>query len=561
MKKVLFSLVFIFIGFVNADAQWTYLTAPIAAEHRCMYFTSNNNGYMVGASGPTGPYAVIHKTDDSGSNWNDIPTIIYDSIRAVAFPSDSTGYVVGNNGSIYKSYTAGLGWVAQTSGVTSLLRSLSFTDTATGYVCGGDGTILKTTDGGATWNQQTSGTMQDLINIRFINADTGYCVSSPSTLLNGLILRTTDGGNNWTTVHTDTFGLLTLSAIDSVVYAGGAYQTILKSTDFGINWSIVHSAPPTVSTFRGSCFISVDKGYMVGDSGRIFYTANGGANWVNQAYNYNRLYSVFCPSPDTCYACGYNATILRYIKPCVPDPAVAIFGNTTVCANDTQTYYVNAVAGTTYYLWQLPAGATVLSGQGDTLVTIMFGTASGNIAVVDSNQCGKSTPKNLFINTNAAPPVPVITLNGNALNSSSATNYQWYLNGVTITGATSQTYIPTLNGTYTVIVTNANGCTSVSVPFILTNVGIDEKQSQYQLTIQPNPANENVSIGFNEKSSAVVSIEIFDIVGKKIDDVIHNNKLKGAQKININCKDWSPGTYFIKMLIADDVFFEKLVKE
>lgn len=52
-----------------------------------------------------------------------------------------------------------------------------------------------------------------------------------------------------------------------------------------------------------------------------------------------------------------------------------------------------------------------------------------------------------------------VTLNANAGDS-----YQWKLNGVNIAGATNQQYIATTSGDYTVIVTNALGCSGESLP-------------------------------------------------------------------------------------------------
>ncbi len=54
------------------------------------------------------------------------------------------------------------------------------------------------------------------------------------------------------------------------------------------------------------------------------------------------------------------------------------------------------------------------------------------------------------------------------LTSSSATGNQWYKNGVAISGATNQTYTATTSGSYTVVVTNANGCSSTSAATTVT---------------------------------------------------------------------------------------------
>ena len=57
-----------------------------------------------------------------------------------------------------------------------------------------------------------------------------------------------------------------------------------------------------------------------------------------------------------------------------------------------------------------------------------------------------------------------ITEMGICLVASPGISYQWYLDGVKIKGATDQAIFPTTFGSYTVAVTNAEGCTSLSDP-------------------------------------------------------------------------------------------------
>ncbi|MEX1132412.1 MAG: hypothetical protein WEC15_04235 [Flavobacteriales bacterium] len=69
--------------------------------------------------------------------------------------------------------------------------------------------------------------------------------------------------------------------------------------------------------------------------------------------------------------------------------------------------------------------------------------------------------------------LPSISLSGPSLIATgSGPGFQWYLDGSAITGATAITFEPTTNGTYTVEMTDALGCTVVSAPFQLLNVGV-----------------------------------------------------------------------------------------
>ncbi|MEO8591405.1 MAG: hypothetical protein ABI432_18640 [Flavobacteriales bacterium] len=70
-------------------------------------------------------------------------------------------------------------------------------------------------------------------------------------------------------------------------------------------------------------------------------------------------------------------------------------------------------------------------------------------------------------------PVPVITENGGELSSTPGVAYQWFLDGSFIPDGTEQTYAPTENGNYTVLVVDADGCTDTSAPFFYGSTGID----------------------------------------------------------------------------------------
>ncbi len=67
------------------------------------------------------------------------------------------------------------------------------------------------------------------------------------------------------------------------------------------------------------------------------------------------------------------------------------------------------------------------------------------------------------------------------MNANQGDSYQWYKDGVAISGATNQTYGATSTGAYTVAVTNAGGCSGTSDP---TNVVVNNNP-----TVNVSPAN------------------------------------------------------------------------
>ncbi|HMT30332.1 MAG TPA: T9SS type A sorting domain-containing protein, partial [Bacteroidia bacterium] len=66
-----------------------------------------------------------------------------------------------------------------------------------------------------------------------------------------------------------------------------------------------------------------------------------------------------------------------------------ISGPATVCAGQTNlTYSIPASYGATTYTWTVPAGSTIVSGQGTTSIVVNFGSTAGKVTVIAKNACG-----------------------------------------------------------------------------------------------------------------------------------------------------------------------------
>ncbi len=151
-------------------------------------------------------------------------------------------------------------------------------------------------------------------------------------------------------------------------------------------------------------------------------------------------------------------------NPWVGPPEVSFQYTPETCAgNDgTATVLPHNYGSTPTYYWL---------GNGSMSATAT-GLSEGTHTVNVNNQ-----PKYIYIPHFDNTPQPVIYSSipfpcDNHLSVSSAySSFQWYLNGNLISGASSHNYTATQNGTYTVTVTNSNGCSGTSSPHNL-NVSV-----------------------------------------------------------------------------------------
>lgn len=140
-------------------------------------------------------------------------------------------------------------------------------------------------------------------------------------------------------------------------------------------------------------------------------------------------------------------------------------------------------------------------------------TGTYTLTVTDDYGCSASSQTTITVNT---PTTPTVTLNGNGftLDASAASSYQWYLNSNLIGGATSQSYTPTQDGSYSVMTTDANGCSATSVAFVYTILGIDGATLTVS-ELYPNPASGFISFNYENAGNDAV-LYLVDMTGRTV---------------------------------------------
>ncbi|MFL5752664.1 MAG: PKD-like domain-containing protein [Bacteroidia bacterium] len=146
----------------------------------------------------------------------------------------------------------------------------------------------------------------------------------------------------------------------------------------------------------------------------------------------------------------------------------------------------------------------------------------------------------------ADPAAPTISQSGNVLTSSAASGNQWYLNGTLIPGETNPAMTITQSGNYTVIVTDANSCTSTSSSFSGTFTGIAESSVISGLSVYPNPNNGMFSISMNVNAKEDLVISLVNAIGQ----VVFAEQVKdfsGKFNRSFSTDQYGAGVYFLSI--------------
>lgn len=148
------------------------------------------------------------------------------------------------------------------------------------------------------------------------------------------------------------------------------------------------------------------------------------------------------------------------------------------------------------------------------------------VSVTNALECADSDTVNVsFVQ---GPDQPMVTSgNGIDLATTATGDLQWYLDGVLISSATQATYFASVNGEYTVEVTDANGCSNISDPYSVNSVGIYEATPS-PWTIGPNPVSDRLLI------SGPVTLVPLEITVRGLDGRIMMQKIITDRQVEMD---------------------------
>jgi hypothetical protein len=97
------------------------------------------------------------------------------------------------------------------------------------------------------------------------------------------------------------------------------------------------------------------------------------------------------------------------------------------------------------------------------------------------------------------------------------------------------------------IANNNCGADTTTSEVTIIEVGIEELANTNNVSLVPNPANEFTQVVFNQKATAVTSIDVLDITGKSVMNAFNGQLVAGQNNIAVNTSTLAPGVYLVRI--------------
>jgi photosystem II stability/assembly factor-like uncharacterized protein len=279
----------------------------------------------------------VLQTTDGGKTWRQMPDQFKYKIRSVWFVDPQTGWALSIDRDILRTTDGGANWALQRKAGMAKLKLFSgrgervmdvpdqidqiyFIDTNRGWAWGGGrkdsysqqpGILLSTVDGGQNWNEIPYPFEHDLSAIFFLNATRAWASTKDG------FYRTTDGGLNWAKIPSKLPEELFYSIFfldENNGWVVGRSGRMAKTADGGSTWTrITRDMIRVEFVMRDVHFTDRDHGWAVGEGGEILYTEDGGEKWASMRSPIPAQYTdIYFVKPTAGWIAGLNGAALRF---------------------------------------------------------------------------------------------------------------------------------------------------------------------------------------------------------------------------------------------------------
>lgn len=371
--------------------------------------------------------------------------------------------------------------------------------------------LYRTSDGGETWSRcwhEYDGQWQWPTSVVFADSLTGWFAYASGY---SSVWRTRDGGLHWQqlAIPYPRWPVADLSYNKSMkaLLLARPDTSLLYSTDEGDSWSVL-----PYTWFESFSFFSDSCGLAVNGNEHDMLTTNGGTVWDTLPFDFNYVpnatpmtglgYPLALPGSQTCFDAnggwikifrsddmGHSWRLLHTFPPSVDS-----------LGNKTGPISTNQIGGTLDHLEiQTDTGLYLSTDEG---VTWQF--------IGGPPAFGSPSPHTLYC-----------------------------AKGKTFAGQDTSVW-DSDRGTLYVRDWDAVG-------------GVSAPKPSNAITVSPNPASEFATLSFSLASPSVLKVEVFDILGNRLNREVSKPLDVGDHTETVPLQDLLPGVYYIRAMLSDRV--------
>jgi len=207
----------------------------------------------------------------------------------------------------------------------------------------------------------------------------GGIYSGPGISINGFNPVTAGGIGNYTITYTYTNGNGCSNSASGLILVSN-----FTPAPGAISGQVLGVCPNSYKVYSVG-YVAAANSYTWTAPANAIITAGQGTQSVTVSFNSSFVSGAL--SVIASGACGNSTSSIAVINS-KPNTPGQIYGNGNPCRKGMNIYWVKPVAGATSYTWTVPAGTSILSGQGTDSIAVNTGNKSGSITVSASNACG-----------------------------------------------------------------------------------------------------------------------------------------------------------------------------
>ncbi len=549
----------------NSGVDWTDISAGLGI----LQF------YRIGTN-PANPAMVLGGCQDNGTNLYNNGAWRYvnfaDGMETFFEKSGQVAYSTIYYGDLYRSDNGGTSFRTTVSPLASntgpWITAYMLNPLAQATLYGGTRLgVYKSIDRGNTWNAISTITQANAVSFAQSEADT----SAFYTATSNTIYKTTNGGATWTDVTGDVkHGFISRLAADptragvlaATISGYDSLRRVYLTTDAGQNWINVTKAglpnvPVNCAAFYNTGCLNM---LIVGTDLGCYFTTDGSDAW--ESLN-NGLPTTIVNDIDvvqnTLHAGTFGRALWELSLP--GTKPIAEFSESTheICPGDYVQFNNESAGGNAVLQWTFNGGVPSQSGLSSPLVRY---DSSGSFDVhfrVWNDCASDSVTKMADVQVYDVHPAAIHRVD-NTLSVDAGQEYQWYRNGLAISGATQSSYTTDSIGVFRVLVTDFHGCHVMSDSLVVGVLPVAWSDQKQALEFYPNPAGNVLHIRWNAPVLRGLNLRIYDERGS----LVYQHQPAGqcaSWQADLDLRAISSADYVLELSVDGTVYRQSFVKQ